>query len=166
MKNLDDSSSSTLCQLKHALGDGAMSLMTWRSVGQFNADIMQGQVEGATGACGCGIRNGHRLHIGRHPITLYFKDKEDAAYRKDGRVYFQIDGEYFVVRYPKQVHLSHQRVLNVLDNRSAKIREKNRRRLSERNDPDFVWNSGGRGGDGSSLERGAEEGTGDNPQSD
>ncbi|CAE8596621.1 unnamed protein product, partial [Polarella glacialis] len=44
------------------------------------------------------------------PFRIGFKSPQEARYRsRDGRVYFQVDGEYFVAHCPEQVMIRHWR---------------------------------------------------------
>lgn len=51
-------------------------------------------------------------------VVMYFKDKAAAKYKKDGRIYIQIDGEFISVRYMKQVNLRWLKTVYVLQNAS------------------------------------------------
>jgi len=94
------------------LGDGNMNLMTWHYKAAFATDGLLGQIGG--GALGL-VGRGCRLYQGPNKMSLEFKKKEDAKYKKDGKVYMQVDGEYFVTHYPKSVSISHKTKLNCLD---------------------------------------------------
>eukprot|EP00746_Dinoflagellata_sp_MGD_P013790 gnl/MRDRNA2_/MRDRNA2_129933_c0_seq1.p1 gnl/MRDRNA2_/MRDRNA2_129933_c0~~gnl/MRDRNA2_/MRDRNA2_129933_c0_seq1.p1 ORF type:complete len:507 (+),score=88.76 gnl/MRDRNA2_/MRDRNA2_129933_c0_seq1:138-1658(+) len=93
------------------LGDGCLNVLTYRFIGDLNFEVVRGQA---------GIRSSHglggRIYQGPEDLVFNFKDPDKAHYRKDGRVYMEIDGEFFIVRYPSQVVLRHKMKINVLHN--------------------------------------------------
>lgn len=93
------------------LGDGCLNVLSFKYIGGLNFDVVKGQA---------GIRSGpgtgSRLYQGPEDIIFDFKDPDKAKYRKDGRVYMQIDGEFFIARFPSQVVIRHKLKLNVLRN--------------------------------------------------
>mmetsp|Transcript_28331 Transcript_28331/g.71934 ORF Transcript_28331/g.71934 Transcript_28331/m.71934 type:complete len:507 (-) Transcript_28331:842-2362(-) len=113
----DHTQNSVLAEGKHQMGDGKLNLMTWRNLLQFSLDIVCGQI-GCTSAC-CNLRGSNRLASLENPLSVNFKDKDKAKYIKEGRMYFQIDGEYFICQYPKKVYVKHREKINVLDNRTS-----------------------------------------------
>ncbi|CAD7926595.1 unnamed protein product [Amoebophrya sp. A120] len=106
----------TLMQGVHKMGDGKLNMMTWRTMQQFNCDAVCGLC--CSCVC-CGLRGSNRLASIGNPVTINFRDKEQANYRKEGRIYMQIDGEYFICQYPKAIRIKHREKLHVLDNRSS-----------------------------------------------
>eukprot|EP00928_Gymnodinium_smaydae_P017906 TRINITY_DN16831_c0_g1_i1.p1 TRINITY_DN16831_c0_g1~~TRINITY_DN16831_c0_g1_i1.p1 ORF type:complete len:495 (-),score=110.30 TRINITY_DN16831_c0_g1_i1:141-1427(-) len=105
-----------LMRLKQDVGDGNLSMLTYRKILGFNSDVIKGQM-GLKSLSG----NGHRIYQGPSTVALTFKDPEKATYKKDGRVYMEIDGEFFVCRYPSQVLLQHSMKLQVLRCNEPKV---------------------------------------------
>ncbi len=102
-----------LLKSRKELGSGEMHLLTFWNKFTFNHDIVWGQL--GLGKCCAG--NGVRLYQGRDQVNLRFKRKEEAKYQKEGRVYMQVDGEYFIVHYPDQLQIRYLKQVNVLDGR-------------------------------------------------
>lgn len=110
-KTLPQTDRKELKEKKQHLGDGCMNVLSFRKIAGLNFDVIKGQagIRGGTGM-------GHRIYQGPEDLVFNFKDPDKAQYRKDGRVYMQIDGEFFVARYPSQCILRHKMKMNVLRN--------------------------------------------------
>ncbi|CAD7949206.1 unnamed protein product [Amoebophrya sp. A25] len=101
----------------HQMGDGKADFMVWDSFFRFEMDVMAGTFCGGCFRRTPIIGGGHRLFSTHNPVEFNFKNKDDASYRKKGRVYMEVDGEYFICLFPKKITIRHRETLRVLDNR-------------------------------------------------
>lgn len=91
------------------VGDGKLEVISYRSGVQAMIDAANGKVRLP------GRGAGRRLASARGPFVSDFKPPEEATYTSsNGKVYFQIDGEFFVVTQPQQAIVRHQRTVKVL----------------------------------------------------
>lgn len=90
-------------------GDGRLEVMTYRSGLDAALDAANAKVRLP------GRGKGLRVASCSGPFMCDFLDPSLARYTSnDGRVYFQVDGEFFVIRHPKQVVVRHQRKVQVM----------------------------------------------------
>jgi len=102
-------SSQDLLKCKQDFGDGKLELLSYGSGLSVSIDAInsKARVPGRGG--------GKRIASHPGPFVAKFKPPEKAKYKsKAGRVYFQIDGEFFIVTQPQTVVVSHWRTVRVL----------------------------------------------------
>ena len=83
-----------------ATGDGKIEVMTYRSLGTIGGEQMR-----------MGALTGHarRVAQSRGPFLLRFKKLPNK-----GRVYMQVDGEYYAVEHPRSVRIEHMYTVKVM----------------------------------------------------
>eukprot|EP00933_Yihiella_yeosuensis_P054567 TRINITY_DN53036_c0_g1_i1.p1 TRINITY_DN53036_c0_g1~~TRINITY_DN53036_c0_g1_i1.p1 ORF type:complete len:551 (+),score=105.37 TRINITY_DN53036_c0_g1_i1:76-1728(+) len=93
---------------KQELGDGKLEVMTYSSGLSAAIDAANGKLWTP------GRGAGRRLASAKGPFHLSFKSPEEAKYASDdGRVYFQVDGEFFLAQRPEHVKVSHWKTIKV-----------------------------------------------------
>lgn len=96
---------------RQALGDGRLEVVSYSS--GFGAAIDAANSKMRTPGRGAG----RRLASAEGPFLMSFKSPDEAKYTSnDGRVYFQVDGEFFVAHRPEQVIVRHWRTVKVAQN--------------------------------------------------
>eukprot|EP00397_Hematodinium_sp_SG-2012_P014881 GEMP01015141.1.p1 GENE.GEMP01015141.1~~GEMP01015141.1.p1 ORF type:complete len:432 (-),score=73.68 GEMP01015141.1:1504-2799(-) len=92
------------------IGDHKLSAITYTGIFSMSQDILRGQL-----GCHGVVHNARRLGQteGGSESVIHFRSKETLNAKK-GRVYMQIDGEFFVVEYPAKVTIKHMRTVKVL----------------------------------------------------
>jgi len=98
-----------ILKCKQDIGDGKLELLSYGSGLSISLDVLnsKARVPGRGG--------GRRIASDHGPFVAQFKPPELAKYKtKAGRVYFQIDGEFFIVTKPETVVVSHWRTVRVL----------------------------------------------------
>ena len=91
-----------------SVGDGKIEVLSWSSRFGLSVNIANSKFWTP------GRGRSRRVHQGKGPYTLDFKGKDQAIYKKEGRVYAQIDGEFYVMTRPKQVVIRHKQTIRVL----------------------------------------------------
>jgi len=105
----NNEASQEILNCKQDIGDGKLELLSYRSGLSASLDSVnsKARVPGRGG--------GRRIASDHGPFVAQFKPPELAKYKtKAGRVYFQIDGEFFIVTKPQKVVVSHWRTVRVL----------------------------------------------------
>jgi len=97
--------------VKQDSGDQKIELLSWSSALGAGLDAATSNMRLP------GRGKAKRVLSGQGPFVATFKDPSIAHYKnKEGRVYFQIDGEFFVAVKPAKMQVSHLRTVHVLKN--------------------------------------------------
>jgi len=105
------------CACVQSVGDKRLEVLTYGSNAAAGADVLNGKVNITRSGYG------RRLASAHGPFVANFKAPAEARYTSaDGRVYFQIDGEFFVARKPQEATVRHWRTVRVLNNPQAPVR--------------------------------------------
>jgi diacylglycerol kinase (ATP) len=102
-----------LLSVKQDFGDGKLECLSYRT----GLGFYQEQLRMPMTFSG----RGHRIYSGAGPLRLNFKDPTDPDYIKGtahckGRVYMEVDGEFFIAHAPETVVIRHHKTINVLVN--------------------------------------------------
>lgn len=101
--------SQEILKCKQDIGDGKLELLSYGSGMSIYGDIVNGKARVP------GRGGGKRIASDHGPFVAQFKPPELAKYKtKAGRVYFQIDGEFFIVTKPQKVVVRHWQTVRVL----------------------------------------------------
>mmetsp|Transcript_6778 Transcript_6778/g.18708 ORF Transcript_6778/g.18708 Transcript_6778/m.18708 type:complete len:511 (-) Transcript_6778:68-1600(-) len=106
-----ESASDELLRCQQDMGDGKLELMSYQSGLHIGLDAVssKARVPGRGG--------GRRIASDPGPFVAQFKPPSAAKYKSaDGRVYFQIDGEFFITTKPKTAVVRHLQAVRVLFN--------------------------------------------------
>merc|ERR1712187_965921 len=102
-----------LLKARQDFGDGKLECITYRA----GAGFVMEQLRAPMTLSG----RGHRVYSGGGPLRLTFKSPDDPEYIKatkhcKGRLYMEVDGEFFIVHQPQSVIIRHHMTINVLCN--------------------------------------------------
>lgn len=110
IKKDDSADEIDITKLAQNIGDKKLEIITYSSNMAVNNDIINSKTPWF------GRGSGKRLCQSEGPFFCAFKAPDVAKYKKEGRVYFQIDGEFFVSEYPKSFVVKHGQSIQVLSN--------------------------------------------------
>ncbi|EDO08039.2 Diacylglycerol kinase accessory domain family protein [Babesia bovis T2Bo] len=96
LENLTDAECSELTHFSQKMGDHRLEFLAYRKVYHIAADF-------------CGTSLARRVHASGGPWKIVFKELHPSE-----KVYFQIDGEFYVMLQPKDVEISHSRTIRIL----------------------------------------------------
>jgi len=107
-----------LLKAKQDFGDGRLECLSYRT----GLGFYREQLRAPMTVSG----NGHRVYSGGGPLRLSFRDPSDPEFVKgtghcQGRVYMQVDGEFFIVHRPDTVVLCHHKAITVLVNADTDV---------------------------------------------
>jgi len=103
------SSKNEKLQCRQDFGDGRLEVVSYER--SLSAAIDAANAKLLVPGRGCG----ERLASSSGPFVADFKPPDQAKYTsKDGKVYFQVDGEFFVATRPQQIVIRHQQSVRVL----------------------------------------------------
>ncbi|GBE59157.1 diacylglycerol kinase [Babesia ovata] len=96
LENMRDDEIRELSKTSQKMGDRRMEFVTYRRISHIAFDF-------------CGLGVARRLHFGEGPWKILFKELHPRE-----KVYFQVDGEFFVMLQPKEVEIKHFRTIKLL----------------------------------------------------
>ncbi|CDR97104.1 diacylglycerol kinase, putative [Babesia bigemina] len=96
LENLREDEIRELKKTSQKMGDSRMEFVTYRRITHIAADF-------------CGLGVARRLHFGAGPWKILFKELPPRE-----KVYFQVDGEFFVMLQPKDVEIKHFKTIKLL----------------------------------------------------
>lgn len=92
-------------------GDGKLEVLTYSSAFKASTDVVKGKLKLPVGG------GGLRVASSNGPFVVDFRDPEKSKYTSEsGRVYFQVDGEYFIGLRPRETSVNHWMTVRVLCN--------------------------------------------------
>jgi len=99
-----------LLAVRQDFGDGRLECISYRTSTGFYLE--QARAPPISG-------QGNRIYSGGGPLRIQFRDPADREYKRGtahckGRVYMQVDGEYFSVHEPRSVVIKHHATIRVL----------------------------------------------------
>jgi len=100
-----------VCSCEQDFGDGRLEVLSYSSGFETAIDAANGKFWTP------GRGSAKRVACAEGPFNMCFKSAEEARYTSaDGRVYMQVDGEFFIVRQPREVEVRHWKTVKVARN--------------------------------------------------
>ncbi|KAK1444746.1 diacylglycerol kinase like protein [Babesia gibsoni] len=96
LTNLSQEEMTRLNNVSQEMGDGQLEFIAYKNAAQIAFDY-----------CGAGLAR--RIHAGHGPWKIIFKELHPRE-----KVYFQVDGEFFVMHQPKEVVIRHAKTIKIL----------------------------------------------------
>ncbi|GFE53100.1 diacylglycerol kinase [Babesia ovis] len=96
LENLSESETKELTHFSQKMGDHRLEFLGYRKVYHIASDF-------------CGTSLARRIHASGGPWKIVFKELHPTE-----KVYFQVDGEFFVMLQPKDVEIMHSRTIRIL----------------------------------------------------